>query len=48
MVPTYLFIGCLLGAIGLGLVKALLSGGHPAPVIPPIHSTPEARPSELG
>jgi amino acid transporter len=35
MVPTYLFIVCLLGMIGLGLAKALLSGGHPAPVIPP-------------
>ena len=35
MVPTYLFIVCLLGAIGLGLVKELLSGGHPTPVIPP-------------
>lgn len=41
MVPTYLFIGCLLGAIGIGLVKALLSGGHPAPVVPPhtLHAT---------
>ena len=35
MVPTYAFIVCLLGAIGLGLVKAFLSGGHPTPVIPP-------------
>ena len=35
MVPTYLFIGCLLGAIGVGLVKTFLSGGHPTPVIPP-------------
>jgi amino acid transporter len=35
MVPTYLFIGCLLGAIALGLVKELLSGGHPTPVVPP-------------
>ena len=35
MVPTYLFIGCLLGAIVFGLFKALLSGGNPAPVIPP-------------
>ena len=34
LVPTYLFIVCLLGAIGLGLVKELLSSGHPAPVIP--------------
>ena len=35
MVPTYLFIGCLLGAIVLGLIKSLLSGGNPAPVVPP-------------
>ena len=35
MVPTYLFIACLLGVIGLGLAKALLSSGHPAPVVPP-------------
>jgi len=35
MVPTYLFIGCLLGAIGFGLIKSFLSGGNPAPVVPP-------------
>lgn len=35
LVPTYLFIACLLGAIGLGLVKEFLSGGHPASVVPP-------------
>src|SRR5579864_1094504 len=35
MFPTYLFIGCLLGAIGLGLVKNVLGGGHPVPVVPP-------------
>jgi amino acid transporter len=35
MVPTYLFVACLLGAIAVGLVKSLLSGGHPQPVIPP-------------
>src|SRR5713226_6595379 len=35
MAPTYLFIACLLGAIAIGLVKALLSGGHPTPVVPP-------------
>src|SRR5579864_8228570 len=27
MVPTYLFIVCLLGAIGVGLIKSVLSGG---------------------
>jgi amino acid transporter len=35
MVPTYLFIACLLGVIAFGLLKAFLSGGNPTPVIPP-------------
>jgi len=35
LVPTYLFVVCLLGAIGLGLIKELSSGGHPMPVVPP-------------
>jgi|SRR5271165_430825 len=35
MAPTYLFILCLLAMIALGVIKGLLSGGHPAPVVPP-------------
>ncbi len=35
--PTYLFVACLLGVLGLGTVKALLSGGHPQPVVAPPH-----------
>src|SRR5580704_16063760 len=35
MLPTYLFIACLLGMIGIGIGKALLAGGHPVPVIAP-------------
>ena len=35
MVPTYLFIFCLLGTIVLGLAKTLAAGGHPVPVIQP-------------
>jgi amino acid transporter len=36
MFPTYLFIVSLLAAIGLGLFKSILAGGHPIPVqIPP-------------
>ncbi len=31
-VPTYLFVGCLLLAVALGVVKTLASGGHPVPV----------------
>ncbi len=35
LIPTYLFVGTLLAAIGIGLVKTLLGGGHPAPVVAP-------------
>ncbi len=35
MVPTYLFIFCLLGTVGLGLGKWLAAGGSPAPIVPP-------------
>ena len=37
MVPTYLFIVTLLGALGWGVVKAILAGGHPAAVVAPPH-----------
>lgn len=33
--PTYLFIFCLLGAIAIGIAKALASHGHPVPIIQP-------------
>ena len=43
MLPTYLFVACLLGLIAIGLVKALAAGGHPVPVIaPPKLSTASA------
>ncbi|HXP86166.1 MAG TPA: APC family permease [Bryobacteraceae bacterium] len=35
MVPTYLFLGCLLVAILIGAVKVLAAGGHPIPVVAP-------------
>lgn len=35
MIPTYLFIACLVGMIAIGVVKALLAGGHPVPVVAP-------------
>ncbi len=38
--PTYLFIVCLLGVLGWGVLKAILGGGHPTPVVAP------PRPSE--
>jgi amino acid transporter len=35
MAPTYLFVGSLLLAIGIGIFKTLAAGGHPAPVVQP-------------
>jgi amino acid transporter len=35
MIPTYLFLGTLLAAIGIGVTKSILSGGHPVPVVAP-------------
>src|SRR5262245_9440968 len=35
LLPTYLFVACLLAVLVLGAAKTLLSGGHPAPVDPP-------------
>jgi amino acid transporter len=34
-VPTYLFVGTLLITIAVGILRVLLSGGHPTPVVPP-------------
>ena len=33
--PTYLFIGSMVTVLAIGVVRALLSHGHPAPVVPP-------------
>ena len=35
MVPTYLFVGSLLAAIGWGVFKSVMAGGHPVPVVAP-------------
>jgi amino acid transporter len=35
LLPTYVFIACILGLIGIGLFKALMAGGHPVPVSAP-------------
>lgn len=35
LVPTYLFLVCMFAAIGLGIARTLLNGGHAAPVISP-------------
>ena len=35
MIPTYLFIACLLGMIAVGVFKAVAAGGHPVPIVAP-------------
>lgn len=35
LVPTYLFVGTLIGTILVGLFKTIAAGGHPAPVVAP-------------
>jgi amino acid transporter len=35
LVPTYLFIFCLLAMIALGVIKTLTAGGHPVPMVAP-------------
>jgi amino acid transporter len=34
MIPTYLFVGTLLIMIGVGVFRAVASGGHPVPIAP--------------
>jgi amino acid transporter len=41
LLPTYLFIGCLLATLAIGLAKTLATGGHPVPVVP-VPSVPRA------
>src|SRR6202049_4350879 len=43
LVPTYLFVACLLATIAVGLAKTLAAGGHPIPVVP---APPVARATE--
>src|SRR5215469_11905648 len=35
LIPTYLFIACLLGAIAWGVFKTIAAGGHPTPIVDP-------------
>ncbi len=37
MAPTYVFVVCLLGVLGWGVWRTLVSGGHPQPVVAPPH-----------
>ena len=36
-VPTYLFVGTLLITIAAGVIRVLISGGHPSPITPLPH-----------
>lgn len=43
MLPTYLFVGSLLGLIAVGIWNVIASGGHPHPVVaPPVMPAPVA------
>jgi len=33
LLPTYLFVICLFAAIAIGVLKTIISGGHPTPVV---------------
>jgi amino acid transporter len=35
LVPTYLFIACMLGTLGFGVWKCIAAAGHPIAVVPP-------------
>jgi amino acid transporter len=35
LIPTYLFIVCLLGMIAVGIFKVVAAGGHPMPIVVP-------------
>ncbi len=35
LLPTYVFIACLLGMIAVGIIKAVMAGGHPVAVVAP-------------
>jgi amino acid transporter len=46
MAPTYLFVGSLLAAIIIGVVKAIATGGQPIPIVaPPSPAAAAAAPS---
>jgi amino acid transporter len=35
MIPTYVFVACILTAIAMGVWKVIATGGHPVAVVPP-------------
>jgi amino acid transporter len=44
LLPTYVFVATLVAVLGMGIVQAVLAGGHPTPVVapPPIAAPVEA------
>ncbi len=42
--PTYLFVGCFAILLAIGIMRTIVSGGHPHPVVapPPLRSAAEA------
>jgi amino acid transporter len=40
--PTFVFVGTLVSTIVLGLVRALIHGGHPTPIVAPPHPVSSA------
>jgi amino acid transporter len=43
MIPTYLFVACLSGALIMGIWKTVVAGGHPVPIVqPPKLGPPQA------
>ena len=47
-IPTYLFVGTLLITILAGVIRVLLSGGHPTPVAAPPRPPPIAAAVSIG
>lgn len=47
MLPTLLFIACLVGVIGVGVVRTMLAGGSPLAIVPPPAETALATSSGL-
>ena len=43
LIPTYLFLGTLLIVIGVGLFHAVISHGHPTPIVAPRQASPRRR-----
>lgn len=42
IIPTFLFVGTLMSAIGVGVYRVIASGGHPLPRAPLPHALPAA------